>query len=51
MNKEMTEKELLDMKLHEMKEAPFWAITRVYSGWIYFDKSSQVAVFVPEHFN
>lgn len=39
--------EIYEMKLHDNIECGSFAVTRVPGGWIYFDKGTGVAVFVP----
>lgn len=39
--------DIYKMKLHDIDDLSSFAILRVASGWIYYDKSSNIAVFVP----
>ena len=41
------EKTIYNMKLHELMEAPGFAILKVPGGWIYFDKGNQLSNFIP----
>ncbi len=46
----MTKQELLDMKLHEIKNVnPRFIILRVFGGWMYI--YLEKAIFVPEELN
>ncbi len=48
-NEKLEEKTIYDLKLHEGMDYPckhFW-IYRVAGGWIYFDKTNHLCVFVP----
>jgi len=41
------EKDVYDLALHEMADIKSFTVLRVPGGWIYYDKSAEVGVFVP----